>query len=574
MAASSEAPLAATGGEKGVVDAIADTLHASSSSDQASDEKPPHQKPLSDPAHVGDDSTNDLSEEDAEHLTGIPLAILILGLCLATFFIALDNTILATAIPVITRALNSLDDAGWYGSAYQLTTTVLQPTFGKIFTLFNVKWTYVTAVIIFEIGSIICAVAPSSTVLIVGRAIAGIGGAALYTGGMNILARVTPMSKRPLYLGIIVSMFGIAQVVGPVLGGALTDRLSWRWCFWINLPFGGVVLLTVIFFARIPPRKDSDLTWKMKLKQLDLIGATLLIGALVSLLLALQWGGISYPWRRSVVWGCLLGFALITPLFVAWQLYMKDSATIPPRIISRKVVVCNVLFTSVFNAGIFSRLYYLPYYFQAVKGYSAQGSGVRTLPYVIATTLAAIFFGGVVSKIGWYTPVMWWSCCFFMIACGLLSTLEVDSSAGKWIGYQILAGIGSGSAYQAPFIAVQGAMEMKDVPVGNAVIGTFNAMGAAIGLSIGQNIFINVLKDQLARAPQVDAAEIIRAGASDIARFVSPANLGVVLSAYNDAVTRTFFLGVVAAGVALISVLPLGMKSVLPEKKAASEVGE
>ena len=230
-----------------------------------------------------------------------------------------------------------------------------------------------------------------------------------------------------------------------------------------------------------------------------------------------------------------------------------------------------MLYTTIFNAGIFARLYYLPYYFQAVKGTSAQGSGLRTLPYVIATTISAILFGGVISHIGWYTPVMWLSSFFFMVGCGLLSTLKVDSSAGKWIGYQILAGIGSGSAYQAPFIAVQGALEMKDVPVGNAVIGTFNAMGAAVGISIGQNIFINILKQQLDQTPQVDVAAIVKAGASNLSAFVPRQHLSLVLSAYDFAVTRTFFLGIAAAGVALISVLPLGMKSVKSQRKAVIE---
>ena len=249
---------------------------------------------------------------------------------------------------------------------------------------------------------------------------------------------------------------------------------------------------------------------------------------------------------------------------------VKCSATIPPRIISKKVVLCNVGFTSVFNAGIYARLYYLPFYFQAVKGTTAQGSGVRTLPYVIATTVASIFFGGVISKIGWYTPVMWWGCCFFMVACGLQSSLQVDSAAGLWIGYQILAGVGSGSAYQAPFVAIQGAVEMKDVPVGNAVAGTFNSMGAAVGLSIAQNIFINILRAKLKTTPQIDVDAIIKAGASDVKKITPSQFLPEVLRAYNSGVTRTFFLGVACAGVALLFVLPLGMKSVKP-KKATTE---
>lgn len=135
----------------------------------------------------------------------------------------------ATAIPKITSVFDSLDDVGWYGSAYLLTTTALQPTFGKIYTFFNVKWTYLSALIIFEVGSVICAASKTSVIFIVGRAIAGIGGAALFSGGMTMVALVTPIRRRAMYNSILTSMFGIASVVGPLLGGAFTDKLSWRW---------------------------------------------------------------------------------------------------------------------------------------------------------------------------------------------------------------------------------------------------------------------------------------------------------------------------------------------------------
>lgn len=168
------------------------------------------------------------AEDEIKYPKGFQLAILTFGLCLATFVVALDNTIIATAIPKITTDFNSLGDVGWYGSSYLLTTTALQPSFGRIYTYFNVKWTYIFALVLFEVGSIVCATAPNSVALIVGRAIAGGGASALFSGAITIVGYTVPLRKRPMYIGAISSMFGISSVVGPLLGGTFTDRVTWR----------------------------------------------------------------------------------------------------------------------------------------------------------------------------------------------------------------------------------------------------------------------------------------------------------------------------------------------------------
>lgn len=168
-------------------------------------------------------------EDESKYPKALPLALLTFGLCTSTFTVALDNTIIATAIPRITTVFNSLNDVGWYGSAYLLTTTSLQPSFGKVYTYFNVKWTYIMALAIFEVGSVVCAAATNSTMLIVGRAVAGVGASALFSGGMTIIGYAVPLRQRALYIALLSSMFGISSVVGPILGGAFTDRLTWRW---------------------------------------------------------------------------------------------------------------------------------------------------------------------------------------------------------------------------------------------------------------------------------------------------------------------------------------------------------
>ncbi|ERF74671.1 hypothetical protein EPUS_00801 [Endocarpon pusillum Z07020] len=503
------------------------------------------------PSSVGEAGEDD----ESKYPKTLPLVLLTFGLCMSTFVVALDNTIIATAIPRITTVFDSLNDVGWYGSSYLLTTTSLQPSFGKVYTYFNIKWTYIVALIIFEIGSVICAAAVNSTMLIVGRAVAGVGAAALFSGAMTIIGFSVPLRKRAIYIAMLSSMFGISSVVGPILGGAFTDRLSWRWCFWINLPLGGIAIAVVFFFFKNPERKHNKLTTKEKIGEIDLLGAFFLICAIVCLLLALQWGGSVYPWSNSRVWGTLLGGGLITIVFCYLQYKRGDRATIPPRILlkQRTVLACA--------------LFYLPFYFQAVKGTTAEGSGIRTIPYLVSTTLASIVVGGSITAIGPYVPFTWAGSVIFVIGSGMLYTLKVNSSTGMWIGYQILAGAGAGACVQIPFIATQVVLNKKDMPSGNAVAIFFNTLGGAIAISIAQNIFSNTLISQIPRFTRnIDPAMIIGAGATNIRAVTPPEELPGVLEAYNVAVTRTFILPIACAGVACLCSLLFEWRSVKGKK--------
>jgi MFS family permease len=212
------------------------------------------------------------------------------------------------------------------------------------------------SLVLFELGSVICAAAKDSVMLIVGRAVAGAGASALFSGAMTIVGFSVPLKKRPIYIASISSMFGIASVVGPLLGGVFTDRISWRWCFWINLPFGGIALATVGFFFKPPQRKASNLTTKEKILEIDLVGAAFLICGIVCLLLALQWGGTTYPWHDSKVWGCLLGFGLLIIIFIAQQFRRGERATIPPRIIGQKTVLFACLYSCFMSMGLYVSL--------------------------------------------------------------------------------------------------------------------------------------------------------------------------------------------------------------------------
>ncbi|CZR61162.1 related to aflatoxin efflux pump AFLT [Phialocephala subalpina] len=497
----------------------------------------------------------------------LQLGLLTLGLCLATFTVALDNTIIATAIPKITSVFDSLNDVGWYGSSYLLTTTALQPSFGRIYTYFNVKYTYIAALVVFELGSVLCAAAKNSVMLIVGRAVAGAGASALFSGGMTIVGFSVPLSKRPIFIAALSSMFGISSVVGPLLGGALTDKVSWRWCFWINLPFGAVSIAVVFAFFKPPQRKSSGFTLKQKILEIDLLGALFLICAIVCLLLALQWGGTTYPWKNSKVWGCLLGFGLLIIIFIAQQFRRGDRATIPPRIFGQRTVLFASLYSCFLSMGLYSHIYYLPFYFQAVKGTTAEGSGIRTIPYLGSVIVSSIVIGGAITALGWYKPFMIFGSAIFVVGAGLIYTLTVDSPVGKWVGYQLVSGFGAGGGVQIPFIAIQVVLSSKDMPTGNAIAIFFNSLGGAISISIAQNIFSNGLKSNLPKyAPDVSAETVINAGATYLRRVVSAADLPGVLTAYMKALQQAYVIPIAVGGMATIFACFVEWKNVKGKK--------
>ncbi|KAH7242786.1 major facilitator superfamily domain-containing protein [Fusarium tricinctum] len=505
-------------------------------------------------------------------LGGLQLGLLTLGLSLATFVVALDNTIIATAIPRITSAFNSLDDVGWYGSTYLLTVTALQPSFGRIYIFFNVKHVYLFGVVVFEVGSILCAAANSSKMFIIGRAVAGVGEAALYSGSMTIISIEVPLNRRPIYLSLISSVYAICSIIGPVIGGLLTDRASWRWCFWINLPIGAVAFATVVAFFKPPRRTEDVLTTKQKILEVDVLGTLLLSSSIVCLLVSLQWWGTTYSLDHPKVWGCLLAFCILFALFVAQQFRRDERAVIPPRILGQKTVFWSCLYSFFLSMGAYTHIYYLPFYFQAAKGTTAEGSGIRTIPYLASNIVACIIIGAGTTLVGVFKPFMLAGAAIFTIGSALIATLKIDSPAGKWVSYEILAGLGAEAGLQLPFLAVQAVLSQHDIPTGLAVATCFNSLGGAIAISFAQNLFYYGLRTNLPKyAPEVPVEVVLSTGPSRLQDLVSPKSLPSVRRAYMEALRSSFVLAIIVGGIGIVCSCFVEWKSIKEEKPAPDE---
>ncbi|KAK3674118.1 hypothetical protein LTR78_005965 [Recurvomyces mirabilis] len=465
----------------------------------------------------------------------------------------LDGTIVSTAIPSIVDDFHALGSIGWFGSVYFL-TGASNIVWGKVYRYYPIKVDFLGAIALFELGSLICATSPNATALIVGRAIAGVGAAGLQAGGNIIIGFAASPKRRPIFLGMLGACYTISSALGPIIGGALTSKTTWRWCFWINLPIGGLAFAAVFLGYRTPEKSRSSIPASEKLRHLNPLTYVLWCAALICYLLALQYGGQTKSWSDPTVIGVLVGFVLLLGAGVAWDQWCGDNALLQRRLLRIRAIAAAAPFVFFLTGNYSIMIYFIPLYFQSVTGASAINSGIRTLALVLPLSIFALVAGGIIKKTGYYKPLLMLGSGMTALAAGLIYTWDVHTSIGCWIGYQILLGAGMGLSGQGSIIAAQAAVHYSDIATATATVLFFQTISGAFFISAANSVFANQLKRAIAsRAPGVDSSILFgEGGAANLGELFSNQDLDNVLAAYLQALRSAYALALASGGLAFL----------------------
>ncbi|MFJ6887290.1 MFS transporter [Streptomyces californicus] len=480
---------------------------------------------------------------DAAEISPRKVRMVFLGLMLTLLLAALDQMIVATALPKIVGELHGLEKMSWAVTAYLLASTIVLPLYGKLGDLFGRKGVFQFAIIVFIIGSALAGWSRTMDELIAFRALQGIGGGGLMIGVQAIIADIVPARERGRYMGLIGAVFGLASVAGPLLGGFFTDHASWRWCFYINVPFGLVTLAVIAVVLKLPRPAARP--------RLDVLGAALLAVASTCLVLVTSWGGTEYDWTSGTILGLSAGAVASTVLFVAAERRAAEPI-IPLRLFRDSVFNVTGLVGAVLGVALFGAASYLPTYLQMVDGVSATESGLLMLPMMMGIVGGSIVSGQLITRTGRYRIYPIVGSAVSVVGMALLSLLEADTSVLAYSFYQAVLGIGIGLVMSVLVLAVQNSVRPSDLGTATSANNYFRQIGGSVGAAIFGTLFAGRLSDALGErlptgAELPDPASIT----PQIVHAMEPALRDAYIQAYVDAMPRIFLY--------LVPVLVLGL---------------
>jgi EmrB/QacA subfamily drug resistance transporter len=403
------------------------------------------------------------------------IMVVVVALMLAMLLAALDQTIVSTALPRIASDLNGLNKLSWVVTSYLIASAVVTPLYGKISDQLGRKKIFQTAIIIFLIGSMLCGLSQNMTQLIIFRGLQGLGAGGLMALVFAIIGDIIPPRQRGRYQGYFGGVWAVSSVAGPLLGGFFTDSLSWRWIFYINIPFGLIALSAIATRLHLPVRKIEH--------RIDFLGAALLGGSVVCLLLLTVLGGATYPWTSAPIYGLGAAGVLLGLLFVAWETQAKEPV-IPLRLFRNDIFAVSSLLSLLSGAAMFGAMTFIPEYQQIVRGDSAMKSGLLLLPLVGGLMAAMIPSGRIISKIGKYRmfPIIGTAVTAFGL--WLFSHITLETTQLMLSAWMIVLGFGIGLYMQVMTLAVQNSVDRKDMGAATSTVVFFRSMGASFGTAI------------------------------------------------------------------------------------------